>query len=126
MAHDVYREHVLDHGRHPRNFGKPAKADASAHDANMSCGDEITLYAVFSKKGKEKIIKDAAFEGRGCMICIAAASMLTEQVTGKKISVASRLKEKDILAFFGGELTASRANCALISYNALGKLLSQR
>jgi len=80
----------------------------------------------YSKKGKEKIIKDAAFEGRGCMICIAAASMLTEQVTGKKISVASRLKEKDILAFFGGELTASRANCALISYNALGKLLSQR
>ena len=76
---DLYRDIIVDHNRHPRNFGKLAPADARADGHNPLCGDRLTLYV---KLDGERI-SDAKFEGSGCAISVASASLLTEAVRGK-------------------------------------------
>ena len=74
---ELYKEIILDHGKNPRNFGKcnGYNADASGH--NPLCGDKVHIYA---KLDKEKKIEDLSFEGEGCAISLASASILTEIV----------------------------------------------
>jgi nitrogen fixation protein NifU and related proteins len=76
---DLYRDIIVDHNRNPRNFGKLAPADARADGHNPLCGDRLTLYV---KLDGERI-SDAKFEGSGCAISVASASLLTEAVRGK-------------------------------------------
>lgn len=87
----LYQEMILDHSRHPRNFGKPAWAGRSARGYNPLCGDQITLHLHVGPDGK---IAEAAFEGRGCAICLASASMLTEAVAGKDAAKAQDYAEE--------------------------------
>ncbi|OHA52222.1 MAG: hypothetical protein A3A97_04940 [Candidatus Terrybacteria bacterium RIFCSPLOWO2_01_FULL_40_23] len=117
----LYRQEILDHARNPRNFGKLQKADASIHEANLSCGDEVTLYL----KYKKDTVSEAAFEGRGCILCLAGASMLTEKITGKKINDMKKLKVENILKLFGSQITPSRQKCALLSFEALTKVANK-
>ncbi len=76
---DLYRDVIVDHNRNPRNFGKLAPADAPADGHNPLCGDRLTMYV---KLDGERI-SDAKFEGSGCAISVASASLLTEAVRGK-------------------------------------------
>jgi nitrogen fixation NifU-like protein len=76
---DLYRDVIVDHNRNPRNFGKLAPADAQADGHNPLCGDRLTMYV---KLDGERI-SDAKFEGSGCAISVASASLLTEAVRGK-------------------------------------------
>jgi nitrogen fixation NifU-like protein len=85
---DLYQEVILDHGKHPRNFGHPADANRSAHGHNAMCGDTID---VFLKVGPDGLIEDAAFEGQGCAISVASASMMTEMLKGLPEADAHRL-----------------------------------
>ena len=114
----LYRQEILDHARNPRNFGRLAKADASMHEANLSCGDEITLYLKYGKG----TVSEAAFEGRGCILCLAGASMLTEKITEKKINDIKKIKAESILKMFGSQITPSRQKCALLAFEALNKI----
>ena len=118
----LYRQEILDHARNPRNFGKPDKVDVSSHEANLSCGDDVTLYLKFAKKNNDKIISEAAFEGRGCILCLAGASVLTEHISNKKVDAVKKIKETDMLKFFGSQITPSRQKCALLAYEALKKI----
>lgn len=77
---DLYQEVILDHGKSPRNFRHPADANRRAEGDNPLCGDRLTVYL---KLGPDGVVEDAAFEGRGCAISIASASMMTEIVAGK-------------------------------------------
>jgi nitrogen fixation NifU-like protein len=77
---DLYQEVILDHGRKPRNFRRLDDADATARGDNPMCGDRIEL---FIKRDPDGTITDAAFQGRGCAISTASASLMTETVTGK-------------------------------------------
>lgn len=76
---DLYRDVIVDHNRHPRNFGKLAPADAHADGHNPLCGDRLTVYV--NLDGER--IADTKFEGSGCAISVASASLLTEAVKGK-------------------------------------------
>ena len=77
---ELYQEVILDHGKHPRNFRHPADANCQAHGYNPLCGDLLTVYL---KLDDERVIQDVAFEGKGCAISTASASMMTEILKGK-------------------------------------------
>jgi nitrogen fixation NifU-like protein len=85
---ELYQEVILDHGKRPRNFRHPADANREAHGNNPLCGDRLV---VFLKVDAQGIIEDAAFEGRGCAISTASASMMTEMLKGKTQEQAHRL-----------------------------------
>ena len=80
---ELYQEIILDHGKNPRNKGKcdGYTNDAKAH--NPLCGDKVHIYL---KLNKDKEIEDLSFEGEGCAISLASASILTETVKGKDLS----------------------------------------
>jgi len=86
---DLYRELILDHARSPRHFGKLEGATHSAEGINPLCGDKLKIYFSIDPDGR---ISDAKFEGSGCAISVASASLLTDKVIG--------LKSADALDFF--------------------------
>ena len=85
---DLYQEVILDHGRKPRNFRRLEDADRTARGDNPMCGDRMELFLKLSPGGT---IEDAAFQGRGCAISMASASLMTETVKGKSPADAHRL-----------------------------------
>src|ERR1700677_3238597 len=87
---DLYRDVILDHNRKPRNFGPLAAADASAEGVNPLCGDRLTLRLNLS----DDTIRDIRFEGQGCAISTASASLMTEAVKGKTRGEALGLFER--------------------------------
>ncbi len=88
---DLYQEVILDHGRKPRNFRRLDDADRSAQGDNPMCGDRMELFLKLAPGGE---IADAAFQGRGCAISMASASLMTETVKGKKAAEAQALGEQ--------------------------------
>ena len=116
MSDDIYREIILDHYRNPRNKGKLPHADVSIHDSNPLCGDEIDIHL----KVEQGKIKDIKFEGRGCAISQASASMLTEMVMDKPLTSVKDLAKDDILENIGlMNLGPARIKCALLSLKVL-------
>jgi nitrogen fixation NifU-like protein len=87
---DLYQEVILDHGRNPRHFHALEDASHEAHGHNPLCGDRVHLYL---KIGPSGLVEDIAFEGKGCAISIASASMMTDLVLGKEITEAKILGE---------------------------------
>jgi len=79
---------ILDHGRHPRNCGRLEGSTCTARGHNPMCGDSLTIFLTLDDQG---VIRDAAFEGKGCAISIASASMMTEVLKGKTAEEAKRL-----------------------------------
>lgn len=77
---ELYQEVIFDHNRHPRNFGRPARVDRSSEGFNPLCGDRLTLYLAFDAQGR---VSEAGFEGQGCAISTASASLMTESLKGK-------------------------------------------
>jgi nitrogen fixation NifU-like protein len=84
---DLYRDVILDHYAHPRNRGRLDPSDVTAEGANPLCGDELVLYA----QVRDGRVAGVRFEGRGCAISQAAASMMTETVAGKTLDEARAL-----------------------------------
>jgi nitrogen fixation NifU-like protein len=87
---DLYRDVILDHNRRPRNFGALESADASVEGFNPMCGDRLTVRL----KMDEDTISDIRFEGQGCAISTASASMMTEAVKGRTRAEALRLFDR--------------------------------
>jgi nitrogen fixation NifU-like protein len=87
---DLYRDVILDHNRRPRNFGGLESADASVDGFNPMCGDRLTLRL----KLADDTISDIRFEGEGCAISTASASLMTEAVKGKSRADALQLFER--------------------------------
>ncbi len=85
---ELYQEVILDHGRSPRNFRRPEDASREALGHNPLCGDILTVYLALDGDG---VIRDAAFQGKGCAISMASASMMTEVVKGRTVEQAARL-----------------------------------
>jgi len=88
---ELYTQVIMDHYRRPRNQGKIEDADLEEHLLNPLCGDEVTVYAAFDGDR----VADVKFDGRGCSISQASASMMTERLVGKGREEA----EKEILGF---------------------------
>lgn len=85
---DLYQEVIFDHNRQPRNFGRLEGATHKAEGFNPLCGDQLTLYLRVGDDGR---IEEVAFEGKGCAISTASASLLTEAVKGRTLEEAERL-----------------------------------
>ena len=87
---DLYQEVILDHSRHPRNFGAAESANRQARGNNPLCGDRVTVYLAVDGDH----INDARFDARGCAISIASASMMTEMIKGKTVVQAKSLFDR--------------------------------
>ena len=84
---ELYRDVILDHNKRPRNFGRLEAPACSAHGHNPLCGDQLTVYALLD--GEQ--VRDLRFEGAGCAISVASASLMTEAVKGKSRAEVAHL-----------------------------------
>ena len=107
---DLYRDVIVDHNRAPRNFRRLAPADRQADGFNALCGDKLTVYL----RMHDGRIADVAFEGSGCAISIASASLMTERVRGNT-SAEARTLHAALHALLTGR-------DAVLDASALGKL----
>ncbi|MCD6055753.1 MAG: system FeS assembly protein NifU family [Gammaproteobacteria bacterium] len=108
---ELYQEVIIDHSQHPHHFGALPQATHHAEGVNPLCGDTLTLYL----KIENAVIRDAAFQGHGCAISTASASLLTDSIIGKSIDEAKRLFEA-----FHQLITSEKETAA---DNMLGKLI---
>lgn len=84
---ELYQEMIIDHGRQPRNFGALAHATHSKNGQNPLCGDKLTVYL----QEQDGIVTDVKFEGSGCAISVASASLMTDAVKGKSVADVNNL-----------------------------------
>jgi nitrogen fixation NifU-like protein len=115
---DLYRELILDHYKNPRNRGELDPADIRVEGQNPLCGDEIAISVSFD--GGDTI-EDIRFDGRGCAISQAAASMLTELVKGRPVADVAAMPSEDLLEELGAPLkqNPARLKCALLGFGVL-------
>jgi nitrogen fixation protein NifU and related proteins len=135
---DLYRDVILDHNRKPRNFGSLEGADASADGHNPLCGDRLTVFL----KLKDDRIEDIRFEGKGCAISTASASMMTEAVKGKDKAAVAALFDRmhtlltqheaapdpglgKLAALSGVREFPARVKCASLCWHTLNAALDQ-
>lgn len=121
---DLYREQILDHYKHPRNFGHLDGADVVAEEVNVSCGDSIRIEIQFKHVDDTSRIAAIRFSGEGCAIDQASASMLTEKVTGMDVADVMKIQRKDIEEMIGTTLTPSRVKCAVLPLEAVQKAVA--
>lgn len=118
---DIYRQNILDHNANPRNKRRMDDATWSVRDRNTSCGDDIEVFV----RTEGGAIAEMTFDGVGCAVSQAAASMLTEKVAGMPLDAAAKLGKDDVDAMLGIDVGPSRINCALLSLKTLQKGLSE-
>lgn len=130
---DLYQEVILDHSKRPRNFGRLTPANRQAQGHNPLCGDSLSLYLTV----EDSVIKDVTFEGNGCAISMASASLMTEIIKGQGEAAARALFERfhllltsdgvdvdslnlDKLAVFAGVREFPvRVKCATLAWHTL-------
>ena len=108
---DLYQDVVMDHKRAPRHFGTLAAPTHQARGQNSQCGDDLQV-ALVVDNGR---VSDIRFNGQGCAICIASASMMTEAVLGQEVALAQALQAR-FRAVLTGQMVSEEA--------PLGKLVS--
>lgn len=105
----LYQELIVEHQKNPRNYGKPNAYTHEAEGFNPSCGDSVTVYLDVA----ENTVQHAWFEGEGCAISQAAASILTEVARGKTIAELRDLHEQFVAMLQGGDAPASLGDLAV-------------
>ncbi len=117
---DIYHEMIVDYSRNPINYGEIENHDVTFHDSNPLCGDSIDI----DMKIDESKVTDIKFHGKGCAICMACSSVLTEITKGKSVDEARAIEKNDVLGELGLEhLQAVRIKCALLSLKVLKSAL---
>ncbi len=116
MMDELYRENILEHYKQPRNFGELPDADLEFEDNNPLCGDELK---VMLRVGEDGTILDIRFDGHGCAISQASASMASEEVIGMPVDDLIRLDRDFVLDLLGIDISATRMKCALLSLKVL-------
>ena len=106
----MYQEVLLDAYRNPKNKGRLQKYDLEAKDVNPACGDKVNIQA----KVENGRIKEIKFEGEGCIICMASASMLTEYIKGKKLHEVKNVQKEEALKLIPITLSPLRIKCGLL------------
>ena len=137
MMRELYTQVIMDHYRRPRNLGELEGADLEERLLNPLCGDEVTVYAIFDGDR----VADVKFDGRGCSISQASASMMTERLAGKSSAEAeaeiSRFKAMmvgeeefpvmdDLAALKGVIQYPSRIKCATLAWTAFQRGLDKQ
>ena len=120
---DLYREEILEHWQNPQNFGKMRDADVVIEQTNPLCGDVITMYFKLDKK--RLTIDDVRFTASGCAISIAAASILSGALKGKKAEKIEKMTGEDVLGLIGAKrqgFPPARLRCALLPLEAVRRI----
>jgi nitrogen fixation protein NifU and related proteins len=112
MDDQLYREYILEHYKHPHNHGSLEHADMEAHDLNPLCGDELTFQVGLGDDGK---VNEVAFDGHGCAISQASASMLSDEIKGMTTEELLALDHQTVLDLLGIDISATRMKCAMLS-----------
>ena len=136
MIDDLYQETILDHSKRPRNLHAMADANRKAEGSNPLCGDKLRLYL----KLEDDVVRDASFEGAGCAISTASASLMTESLKGKTREEALKLMEKfhalvttdtaasndlgKLVVFCGVRDYPARVKCATLAWHTMKSALS--
>jgi nitrogen fixation NifU-like protein len=115
-----YREYILDHYRSPRNYGKLEHPDAHAEDSNPLCGDQLAIDLLV--EGDR--VKEVRFQGRGCAISQASASMLSEMIEGQPVEEVAKLGKDDVLDALGIPISPARTKCAFLCLRVLHRSLA--
>ncbi len=121
-SEQMYQEIILDYFRNPRNKGVIEGTHAHAHDVNTSCGDEMTITLAVDND----TITDAKFDGSGCAISLAAASMLAESLVGKTVKQAATMDKQEVLTMLNVPISGMRLKCALLGYKVMKMALVAR
>ena len=112
---DLYRDNIIDHYQNPRNYGTLEHPDISYEDSNPVCGDEIRM----DLRTQDGRVVEARFQGHGCSISQASASMLTEEIIGKTLEEVKQIDKQYLLDLLGIPLGPVRLKCALLSLKVL-------
>ena len=115
MSFDMYREIIIDHYKNPRNFGEIKNADGQATQDNPLCGDSVQVTYLLDKKK----VGDIQFNGTGCSISLAGASVLTENIKGKNLADVKKYTDEDFLKDLAVPISPARRKCALLGLRAL-------
>ena len=111
----LYSNLLLDHFRHPRNYGSMEAPDVSHEEFNPLCGDRIRI----ELKLNQSTIIEARFKGDGCAISTAAASLLTELLIGISVNAAASLSDEQLIAALESDIQPTRRQCALLPLEAV-------
>ena len=117
----LYAEEILDHYKHPHNFGQIENADIHIEANNPLCGDRLSM----DVRVKDGVVEDVRFSGRGCAISQAAASMLTDRMIGEKLDDLASTTRDDIFDMLGVEVSYARMKCATLSLGLLRQALAE-
>jgi nitrogen fixation NifU-like protein len=113
----LYRDFILEHYKHPHNKGTLDPHDLHFADSNPTCGDEMSMTLVLD--GGRTAIADVAFDGRGCAISQASASILTDGLRGQSLDEVRDMNPKDLLDELGVPIGPAQLKCALLAYKVL-------
>jgi nitrogen fixation NifU-like protein len=114
---NLYRDFILEHYKHPHNKGTLDPHDLHFADSNPTCGDEMSMTLVLDTG--RTAIADVAFDGRGCAISQASASILTDGLRGQGLDEVRDMNPKDLLDELGVPIGPARLKCALLAYKVL-------
>jgi nitrogen fixation NifU-like protein len=112
---NLYRDFILEHYRNPHNKGVLDPHDLHFADSNPTCGDEMSM----TLRVTDDRIDDVAFDGRGCAISQASASILTDELRGRGLDEVREMDPKTVLEALGVPIGPARLKCALLSYKVL-------
>jgi nitrogen fixation NifU-like protein len=112
----LYRDYILDHYKNPRNFGTLEHHDLDWHDYNPLCGDELGVHVQVDDEGK---IADLRFHGQGCAISQASASIVSEELIGKRVDELPELSAEWLIDLLGIDISPTRRKCALLSLKVM-------
>jgi len=113
---ELYQERILDHYEEPFHRGRCPGATHAHEDENPLCGDMVRVELAIEPDGT---IRDAYFDGDGCCISQASASMLLAELNGKHVDAVKAFTAQDMLRLFGAKLTPNRQKCCLLPWRAL-------
>jgi nitrogen fixation protein NifU and related proteins len=114
---NLYRDFILEHYRNPHNKGVLDPHDLQFADSNPTCGDELNM--TLRLDDTKHSVADVAFDGQGCAISQASASILTDQLRGMSLEAVLEMNPRDLLDELGVPIGPARLKCALLSYKVL-------
>jgi len=113
---DIYREQIIDLYEHPMNYGEVEDADFSYEEDNPLCGDVVRIEVKLDENGR---VADVSWNGDGCAISQASASLLTEEIKGLTMDEVKTFDKDSLLELIGVPLSMARMKCALLSLKVL-------
>jgi nitrogen fixation NifU-like protein len=122
MSFEMYQDNILDHYENPSHWGTLEHPTFEIRDLNPLCGDEVRIQARLDDGDRLAAVR---FEGKGCVISLAAASMLMEAVEGKTLDEVKKMGRQDMLDLLGVSLTTMRVKCAMLPLRALEKAIQR-